>query len=296
MSKYFEETFGENNPTATVSAKPWTSVKPPAEETEAPGGFASRPVRPPAGETEAPRGFASRPVEPPKSAVPVSRTLRFQFAEEDTMGAFQESYRALRTRLLRLRSEKGLRSVAVTSAAKGDGKTLTSLNLAYSCAQLQDMRVLLVDADIRSFGLSRLVHAPAGQGVSDILAEKGEPEHAILPTDLPNLHFLRGGSEVGAPAELLASRRWLQLMDWCAQTYSLVIVDTPPILTLTDVELITAGCDGMVMIVRSQETLAEDLHQCAAQIDSKKLLGVVLNGAHVRGEAYKYGYAGAAAK
>lgn len=278
MSKYFDETFGQNESTATVSSTP-TWAAPKASKGES--ADRSTPV-------------SSRPVETPKNAVPVSRALRFLFAEADAMGVFQESYRALRTRLLRLRSEKGLRSVAITSAVKGEGKTLTSLNLAYSCAQLQDMRVLLVDADIRSFGLSRLLQAPAGQGVSDILAEKGEPEHAILPTDLSNLHFLRGGSASGPPAELLASRRWLQLMDWCAETYSLVIIDTPPILNLTDVDLITTGCDGTVIVVRPQETQAEHLQECVSHIDSKKLLGIVMNGAHLRGQAYKYGYAGAA--
>lgn len=275
MSKYFDETFGTSEPTASVSSKPWATA------TEAP------PTE--VGET---KSFPSHAV---KSIVPVSRTLRLQFAEADAMGAFQESYRGLRTRLLRQRSEKGLRSVAITSAMQGEGKTLTSLHLAYSCAQLQDMRVLLIDADIRSFGLSRLLNVPSGMGLSDILAEKADPEQAILPTDLPNLHLLPGGSNVGAPAELLAGRRSRQLMDWCSEAYSLVILDTPPLLNLTDVELIAANSDGIVMIVRSQETLSENLRKCAAQLDSKKLLGVVLNGAGGQNDAYKYSY-GAAAK
>jgi capsular exopolysaccharide synthesis family protein len=270
MSKYFDETFGTTEPEASVGSKPWTA----AAEAPAPE----------------PEQARSLPPRAPKSTVPVSRTLRLQFAAADAMGAFQESYRGLRTRLLRQRSEKGLRSVAITSAMQGEGKTLTSLHLAYSCAQLQDMRVLLIDADIRSFGLSRLLHAPAGVGLSDILAEKAEPESAILPTDLPNLHFLPGGANMGAPAELLASRRLAQLMDWCSETYSLVIVDTPPLLNLTDVELITAHSDGVVMIVRSQETLSENLRKCAAQLDSKKLLGIVLNGSRVRNDAYNYSY------
>jgi capsular exopolysaccharide synthesis family protein len=283
MSKYFDDTYGTGNPAATVGPSPaW-----PAPQTGKQDGSDSAPKA-------TPGGLSSRSVEVPKTVVPVSRTLRLEFAEADAMGNFQESYRGLRTRLMRLRAEKGLRSVAVTSAVKGEGKTITSLHLAYTCAQLQGMKVLLVDGDIRSFGLSHLLRAPAGQGVADILAEKAEVDQAVLPTDLPNLHFLRGGSSAGAAAELLASRRLLQLLDWCAENYSLVIVDTPPILNLTDTELITAACDGTVLVVREQQTQTEQLHECVSHMDTKKLLGVVMNAAQLRSKVYKYGYSGVA--
>jgi capsular exopolysaccharide synthesis family protein len=281
MSKYFDETYGLENQASAVGSKPaWPPAHVETQEGPAP--------------ISAGTGATARSAEAPKAVVPVSRTLRLEFAEADQMGMFQESYRALRTRLLKLRAEKGLRSVAVTSAVKGEGKTLTALHMAYSCAQLQGMKVLLIDADIRSFGLSHLLHAPAGQGVTDILSEKAEVGQAILPTDLPNLHFLRGGSTTGVAAELLASRRLLQLMDWCADNYSLVIVDTPPVLNLTDAELITASCDGAVFVVRSQETQTEHLQEVVSHLDTRKLLGVVMNAAQLRGKIYKYGYAGAA--
>src|SRR6266571_2617289 len=90
-----------------------------------------------------------------KMKIPAVGKLLGQFGGGPALEAAEESYRALRTRLLRARSAQGLRSVVVTSATPGEGKTLTSLNLSLCCAQLHDLRVLLIDADIRTSGLSR---------------------------------------------------------------------------------------------------------------------------------------------
>lgn len=270
MSKYFDETFGTEKNTATIT--PTSSWKATISEEQ--------PQPSHAGNSAA--TLAS------KTSLQLSRTLRVLFSEMETLNAFQESHRTLRTRLLRMRSDKGLRSVAVTSSAKGEGKTLTSLSIAISCAQMQDLRVLLVDADMRSFGLSRLVAASAGPGVTDVLSGKGEPPNCVLPTDLPNLHFLRGGSATGSPAELLAGQRWRQLVDWCHKEYSLIIIDTPPVLILTDTDLVVAPCDGVLLIARSLHTQSALLQKSYTHIDPKKLLGVVLNGAEQNRNAYSY--------
>src|SRR5208282_4746383 len=86
------------------------------------------------------------------------------------------------------------RALVVTSAVQGEGKTLTSLNLALCCAQLRDMRVLLIDGDIRSNGLTRLIGAQHDQGLSEVLAGECELQKAILATDLANLYVLPAGT------------------------------------------------------------------------------------------------------
>lgn len=224
-----------------------------------------------------------------KFSLPLQNIAHVQFTNNDALQPAEESYRALRTRLLRLRSAQGLRSVVVTSAVQGEGKTLTSLNLALCCAQLQEMRVLLVDADIRSFGLSRAVEAPAGLGLADILTGNCVPEQAVLATDHPNLFVLSSGASDTPAAELFAGRRWQEFVGWCNETFKLALMDSPPVLNLSDVELITAGCDGVLMVVRAQQTKRQILEKCAGQIDSKKLLGIVYNGTAV-GTQYGYGY------
>lgn len=222
-----------------------------------------------------------------KFSLPLQNIAHVQFTNKDSLQPAEESYRALRTRLLRMRSAQGLRSVVITSAVQGEGKTLTSLNLALCCAQLHEMRVLLVDADIRSFGLSRAVDAPQGLGLADILAGNCPPEEAVLATDHPNLYVLCSGSATTPAAELFAGRRWQEFVGWCNETFKLTLMDSPPVLNLSDVELITAGCDGVLMVVRAQQTKRQTLEKCAGQIDSKKLLGIVYNGTAV---GTQYGY------
>jgi capsular exopolysaccharide synthesis family protein len=227
-----------------------------------------------------------------KVGLPLAEIMQAQFKGNESLEAVQESYRALRTRLLRLRSAQGLRSIAITSAVQGEGKTLTSLNLAMCCAQLHDMRVLLVDSDIRSKGLTRLIGWPSGPGLSDVLAGTSEPEKAILTTDLPNLHVLASGNPEIPPAELLASQRFQEFVGWCSETFKLVIFDSPPILNLTDAELITAACDGALMVVRAQQTRRDVLQKSANQLDPKKLLGIVYNAAEGAHDRYKYAHHG----
>jgi len=197
-----------------------------------------------------------------------------------------ESYRALRTRLMRMQSGNGLRSVVITSAVQGDGKTLTSANLALCFAQLSGFRTLLVDADLRTKGLSKLLGASGRIGLGDILAGKTEYEEAVWATELPNLYVAAAGNTNSSPPELLAGSRFKEFIGWAGESFKLIIVDSPPLLTIADCELITAACDGVLMVVRALHTPREFLGSAAARLDTKKLLGVVYNAAdHER----KYG-------
>jgi capsular exopolysaccharide synthesis family protein len=152
------------------------------------------------------------------------------------------------------------------------------------------MKVLLIDADIRSCGLSQLLDAPKGQGLPEVLLQTAEPEEAILATDLANLYFLPCDVPSIPAAELLASRHWSELIASCAETFSLVIVDAPPILNLTDADLISAPCDGVVMVARSHETRTDFVQKATRQIDLRKLVGVILNGVAVERDTYTLGY------
>lgn len=225
-----------------------------------------------------------------KLALPVSGVVRTVFQGSDMLTSAEEAYRALRTRLLRLRASSQLASIAVTSAAQGDGKTITSLNLALCSAQMHDMRVVLIDADLRTQGLTRLLGTPSGPGLSDVLSGQCEFEDALIATDLPNLYFISGGVPPASPVELLASRRWQELLEASARSFKLTLIDSPPILNLSDAELISAACDGVLVVVRAQKTQREVLEKAVAQLDSKKLLGCVFNGTAHSHNAYTYGY------
>jgi protein-tyrosine kinase len=198
---------------------------------------------------------------------------------EFTTTMAMESYKTLRTRLMRLQAAQGLRSIVMGSAVPGEGKTLTSLNLALTCAQLRDQRVLLIDGDLRTGGLTKLMEVPPGPGLSEVLAGKETFEGAMVMTDLPNLSVIGAGNHDTSPTELFAVARWKELLGWASETFQTILVDSPPILTFADFDLISAACDAVLVVVRAQHTPREILKKAAAQLEAKKLLGVVYNGA-----------------
>ena len=189
-----------------------------------------------------------------------------------------EAYRTLRTRVMRLQASKGIRSIMLTSAVPAEGKTVTALNLALSCAQLHDQRILLVDGDLRSRGLTRLLAIPDGVGLSDILSGKSLIDEAVLATEHKNFFVVGAGTPCGQPAELLASPRWSEFIVWSKQSFATIVVDTPPIHSLADAELISAVCDGVLLVVKAFSTPREMTQKCGSRIDKRKLMGIVFNG------------------
>jgi capsular exopolysaccharide synthesis family protein len=202
-----------------------------------------------------------------------------------------EAYGSLRTRIMKLQASKGIRSLMLTSSVPSEGKTMTSLNLALSCAKLHNLRVLLVDADLRSRGLTRLLKIPVAPGLSDFLGGDVTADQNVLPTELENLFVLGAGSLNGQPSELFASSRWPEFIAWASQSYGIVIVDAPPIHSLSDAELISAGCDGVLMVVRALSTPRDMAQKCVSRLDKRKLVGIVFNGVPSSPDS-DYGYYG----
>jgi capsular exopolysaccharide synthesis family protein len=204
-----------------------------------------------------------------------------------------EAYGSLRTRVMRLQGSKGIRSLMLTSSVPSEGKTLTALNLAVSCSKLHNLRILLVDGDLRSRGLSRLLKIPESPGLSDFLGGKVSADKAVLPTEHENLFVLGAGLLNGQPSELFASHLWPEFVAWASQSYGIVIVDAPPIHALSDAELISAGCDGVLVVVRALSTARDMAQKCVSRIDKRKLVGIVFNGLPSSPDNdYDYGYYG----
>jgi len=224
--------------------------------------------------------------------LPVSSDSPVIFPGNDFAAVALESYRALRTRLLRLQGAQKFRSVVLTSATTTEGKTLTTMNLALCCAQVHDFRVLVVDSDLRTCGLSRLFGQPAGPGLGNLLDGEARYEDAILRTQNPNLFLLGAGMASHPAPELFSGKRWKELMLWCSEQFQLILVDSPPILAVADFEQIINACDGALVVVRALQTQRDMLRKAALRIDPKKLLGVIFNGAKASGQnPYMAGYA-----
>jgi capsular exopolysaccharide synthesis family protein len=216
----------------------------------------------------------------------------FLFTQYDLrMQAAVEAYRTLRTRLVKQQTKSGTRSLVVSSAGPDEGKTLTAFNLALCYANIQNWPVLAVDADLRKAGLSRLFGNPESAGLAGILEGVCEPQSAILRTDVPGLCALPAGESKVAPPELFAGAKWKEFIGWAGETFRLVIVDSPPALSLADWELILAACESAILIVRNRKTSREGLVNVLAQIDPKKIAGVVFNATEAGSSKY-YSYYG----
>jgi protein-tyrosine kinase len=211
------------------------------------------------------------------------------------MQAAVEAYRTLRTRLVKQQTRNGARSLVVTSAAQGEGKTLTIFNLALCYAKIENWPVLLVDADLRTRGLSNLAGDPESPGLAEILEKECPYQSAVLRTDVPSLYVLPAGETTASPSELFSGPWWKEFLGWAAESFRLVLVDSPPALNLADFELIAAPCESVMVVARARKTARESLTKVLAQVDPRKMAGVVFNGAEEPPDNGYYRY-GAAAK
>jgi len=218
------------------------------------------------------------------------------FAKNEFTSAAAEAYRTLRTRLLRLQQDTGLRSVVISSAVPGEGKSITTLNLGICCAHLPDVRVLVIDADLRTAGLTALLGSLPAPGLGEILTGEEPYDRAIMATDTPNLYVLGVGSSTASPPALFSGDRWKELLGWCSENFSLTLVDSPPIIPLADFEQIAASCDAVLAVVRSRHADREVVRKAAQTIDARKLIGVVLNASILDDGEYSYDYYGSNGK
>lgn len=228
-----------------------------------------------------------------KHRLPESSMKPVLYSHNDFTNGAAESYRTLRTRLLRLQSQRGIRTVVVSSAVPGEGKTLTTLNLALSCAQLPRIRVLAIDGDLRTSGLTTLLGRLPSPGLGEVLTGKARFEESVMATDLANLHVLGAGSSETPASGLYSGERWKELVAWSTENFDLVIVDSPPILPLADFEQIAAPCDAVLVVVRALHAPKETLRKAAKLVEGQKLVGVVLNASPLDSRDPSYDYYGA---
>jgi capsular exopolysaccharide synthesis family protein len=205
-----------------------------------------------------------------------------------------EHFSVLRSRILNLQAKSGMRSLIVTSAQKGEGKSLVCMNLAISLAQLEKYRILLVDGDLRVKGVSHLLRIAEAPGVSDFLCGKEPLENCIRATDFPHLCVAAAGthSEDSLP-NILEGSRWPAFLEQVKEMADLIIVDSVPVAApIADFELLSAPCDATLLIVHLRKTTREALNLTLQQMD-KKLLGVVINNQEPRigFDYYSYYYA-----
>ncbi|ACL73468.1 Non-specific protein-tyrosine kinase [Thioalkalivibrio sulfidiphilus HL-EbGr7] len=186
--------------------------------------------------------------------------------------------------------------VAVTSALPGDGKTFTSLNLAMSISQEQDRTVLLIDADLSKRSLSHLLGLDQAKGLIDVL--KGDDvslSDVINRTNIPKLRVIPAGSPSPDVTELMASEQMESLMAELAARYDdrIILLDTPPLLSTSQAQILTHLVGQTLMVVREGKTPQSAIDEALDMLEENDVVGMVLNYCgRSKGSSYYGGYYG----
>lgn len=217
---------------------------------------------------------------------------RQRLLTNETPFAVREAYVKLRTGLMFCMTadkERSCTTFAVTSANPSEGKSLTAANIAVSYAML-GKRVILVDADMRKPMQRRLWGVERSAGLCDFLAKISKLELTKV-NELP-LWIACTGTIPPNPSELLSSDRMKRFVEECARIYDYVIIDTPPINTVADAQIISAYVDGVVIVAKSGTTTSYELNSAidAVRRAGGNLCGVVLNDMNIKSAKYSYRY------
>jgi polysaccharide biosynthesis transport protein len=203
-----------------------------------------------------------------------------------------EAYRGLRTSVLLSLPDAPPKIILVTSPLPQDGKTTTSIGTAIVMAQ-EGRRVLLVDADLRHPSVCKTLGINSRAGLTNILAGYRTPESVILPSPrLPNLFVLPPGPTSPCPSELLSSDHMKRLLTQWREMFDHVIIDSPPILAVTDSVRLSIEADAVLMVIRSSQTSKAALRRASIVLAQVKanVLGIVMNGLDLNSADRHYYY------
>jgi capsular exopolysaccharide synthesis family protein len=205
-----------------------------------------------------------------------------------------ESYRSLRTSLQFARQEQRLRSLVLTSPGVSEGKTATLANLAVVFAQAGE-RVLLVSCDLRRPRIGSFFGLEEHEGLTSVLLGQRTLEQTLLPVpDIDRLSLLPAGPVPPNPAELLNSAHAQEIFTGLRNQYDLVLIDSPPVLPVTDAAILSQYADATLILAAAGQTRRSDLHRAVEKLDQvgAKILGTVLNKvSRQTGTYYGYTYA-----
>jgi capsular exopolysaccharide synthesis family protein len=201
---------------------------------------------------------------------------------------FSEGYRVVRTALTYCWPEQATRTILVTSTAPGEGKTLTSVNLALTLASLGG-KVLLVDCDMRKPQTHALLRVKRVPGLSDVLVGKAKPSDAVQ--SLPYMSFLSAGTHAPSPADLLTTHTMRVFLDALKGRFDWIVLDTPPVGAVSEALVLGSLTDGVIVVAGAEMVPRKAVAHTVERIGETgcRVLGVILNRAQVNKHSYYYG-------
>jgi capsular exopolysaccharide synthesis family protein len=208
---------------------------------------------------------------------PDSRTMLFFEEDDSRVGA--EEFRTLRSRLYQIREKMPLKRLLVTSALPKEGKSFVAANLAQVLVRQHGRRALLIDADLRNPGMHRHLGAAQSPGLAEYLLGECDEFAALQRGPMENLFFMPAGRAVASAPELLSNGRLKLFLQRVEPLFDWIILDSSPVIPVSDATLVAGSCDGILMVVRSNATPSDLARRAREEFPDKLLLGVVLNGA-----------------
>jgi len=210
------------------------------------------------------------------------------FSSANPLLAGPEQFRTLRSRLYRIRETQPLKTVLISSAVPAEGKTLVAANLAHALVRQQGCRVLLIDADLRAPRVHTLLGAPADPGLADYL-QGGASEFDVIQRGFEEgFYFIPAGTHATHPSELISSGRMKEFLDRAKPAFDWIVIDSSPVLPVSDATVLAGISDGVLMVVRANSTPAETCRKAAREFQDSQILGVVLNSADKHAEYGSY--------
>jgi len=212
--------------------------------------------------------------------------------DEKPRSPIAEAYRAFRTNLQYSKVDGQLKSILFTSSGPGEGKSVTSANIAIALAQ-GGAKVIILDCDLRR-PVQHLIFGRVATGLTNVLAGEGTVADYMQDTDIPNLRILASGPIPPNPSELLNSKKMADLLSTLGKQADYLIIDTPPVLPVTDTCVLASKVDGIIMVlgagvVRPVEAQAA---RDALERVNGQVLGVIVNRVKrddMLGDYYSYG-------
>lgn len=201
-----------------------------------------------------------------------------------------EAYRELRTNISYLSPDQDLTKIAITSSGPQEGKSLTLANLAIALAN-NEQKVIIIDADLRKPRQHKLYNLPNYEGLSNILAGEISFVEGLQKTEVEGLELISTGFIPPNPAELLSSHKMEKIINKAEEKADFVIVDTPPVIAVTDATILAKKLDGVLLVVASHETEREMLKKSKEKLKKANvnIIGAVLNKHPIDdGENYNY--------
>lgn len=218
-------------------------------------------------------------------------TSRQLITKKNPRSSISEQFRTLRTNIEYSVTDGEIRSIVITSTGPSEGKSTIIANLAVVFAQ-QGKKVLLIDADMRKPTTHYTFRLPNKLGLTNVLTKKQTLDETVQATDVENLYVLTSGPIPPNPAEMLGSQALNDLIKEVKEKYDLLLFDSPPVLAVTDAQIIANKCDGTILVINSGNTVSEAaLKAKELLLNSKaKILGVVLNRKKAKESQYYYYY------